>query len=108
MKPYVLGAIFARGGSKGVPRKNVRMLAGKPLIAYAIEAARQCPLIDRVIVSTDDAEIADTASAYGADVPFMRPAQLATDTAAEWLAWQHAIQTLQSGPESKPEVVSNL
>ncbi len=95
MKPYVVAGIFARGGSKGVPRKNVRMIAGKPLIAHAIDAARQSAGIDRVFVSTDDQEIAEVAAAFGAEVPFMRPAELAQDTSPEWAAWQHAIRTLQ-------------
>lgn len=97
MKPHVLAAVLARGGSKGVPRKNIRLLAGKPLIAYAIQAARSSSWIDRVIVSTDDAEIADVARQYGAEVPFMRPAELARDDSPEWLAWQHAIRELESG-----------
>ena len=83
--------IFARGGSKGVPRKNVRDLGGRPLIAYSIQCAQQCPSLGQVIVSTDDAEIADVARQWGARVPFVRPAELASDTASEWLAWQHAI-----------------
>lgn len=97
MKPYVVAGIFARGGSKGVPRKNVRLLAGKPLIAHAIETARKSALIDRVFVSTDDREIADVARQWGADVPFMRPADLACDDSPEWLAWQHAVQELEVG-----------
>ena len=96
MKPYVVGFIFARGGSKGVPRKNVRPLAGKSLIAYAIETALASDLIDRVIVSTDDEEIAGVAQQYGAEVPFMRPPELAQDNSSEWLAWQHAIRTLET------------
>ncbi|TGX50380.1 acylneuraminate cytidylyltransferase family protein [Sphingomonas gei] len=84
--------IFARGGSKGVPRKNIRDLAGKPLIAHAIEIARACPSLGTVLVSTDDAEIAEVARAHGAQVPFLRPAELAGDTASEWLAWRHAIE----------------
>jgi N-acylneuraminate cytidylyltransferase len=98
---YILGAIFARGGSKGVPRKNIRPLAGKPLIAYAIEAALASQLIDRVIVSTDDVEISDVARHYGAEVPFIRPAELAQDDSPEWLAWQHAIRTLEADGERK-------
>lgn len=93
---YVVGLICARGGSKGVPRKNVRMLARKPLIAYAIEIARATPSINRVVVSTDDAEIADVARQYGAEVPFMRPEGLARDDSSEWLTWQHAIRTLEA------------
>lgn len=84
--------IFARGGSKGVPRKNVRLLAGKPLIVHSIELAKRCPSVSAVIVSTEDPEIADVASRYGATVPFIRPPELATDRAAEWLAWQHAVK----------------
>ena len=87
--------IFARGGSKGVPQKNIKSLAGKPLIAYAIEVGRQTPGIETVIVSTDDREIAEAARQYGAEVPFMRPSELAGDTAPEWLAWRHAIRWFQ-------------
>ena len=105
MKPYVVGFIFARGGSKGVPRKNIRPLAGKPLIAYAIETAQASELIDRVVVSTDDVEIADVAQQYGAEVPFLRPQELARDDSPEWLAWQHAIRTLEvTKDEPKMEV----
>lgn len=102
MKPYVVAFIFARGGSKGVPRKNIRLLAGKPLIAYAIEVAKASKLIDRVVVSTEDAEIADFARKYGAEVPFIRPKELAQDDSPEWLAWQHAIRTLQASPGERP------
>ncbi len=93
MKPFVLGAIFARGGSKGIVGKNIKMLNGKPLIAYAIECARAVAGIDAVIVSTDDPMIAQTAKQWGAEIPFMRPAHLATDSAPEILAWQHAVET---------------
>ena len=90
----VLALIPARGGSKGIPRKNIKPLAGKPLIAYAIETALASSLIDRVVVSTDDTEIAEVARRWGAEVPFMRPAALARDDSPEWLTWQHAIRTL--------------
>jgi len=96
VKDRVIALIPARGGSKSVPRKNIRLLAGKPLIAYSIETARASKLIERVVVSTDDAEIADVARRYGADVPFMRPAELAQDDSPEWLTWQHAVRTLQA------------
>lgn len=76
-----IAIIPARGGSKGVPRKNIRDLCGKPLIAYTIEAALEADVFDKVIVTTDDQEIADVSTAYGAYVPFLRPADLATDTA---------------------------
>lgn len=96
MRPFILGAIFARGGSKGVPKKNIRPLAGRPLIAYAIETAKAVPLIDRVIVSTDSDEIAAVAREYGADVPFLRPQELAQDHSPELFAWKHALESVES------------
>jgi len=75
--------IFARGGSKGVPGKNLRMLAGKPLLAHVIARARASGVVDRIVVSTEDAEIAAVARHWGAETPFMRPAELASDTAPE-------------------------
>ena len=78
MKPICF--IGARGGSKGVPGKNIKKLAGKPLIAYSIESAINSKLFSHVIVSTDDKKIANVARKYGAEVPFMRPKNLATDT----------------------------
>lgn len=92
----ILALIPARGGSKGVPRKNVRPLAGKPLIAYAIEVARASSLIDRTIVSTDDGEIANVARQYGAEVPFLRPAELARDDTPEWQVWQHTLRFVEA------------
>lgn len=94
MSGNVAAVIFARGGSKGVPRKNLRELAGKPLIAHSIACAAACPSIGRVIVSTDDREIADAARRWGAEVPFLRPPELAADDAPEWLAWRHAVRWL--------------
>ncbi len=89
----VLAVIPARGGSKGVPRKNVRQVCGKPLITYTIEAAlAAADVIDRVIVSTDDQETADIASAAGADVPFLRPAELSGDRVPMVPALQHAVR----------------
>ncbi len=98
----VIGLIFARGGSKGVPRKNLRPLAGKPLLAWAIECGLNCGLVDRVVVSTEDAEIAEVARRWGAETPFMRPAELAADDAPEWLAWRHAITSLRALPGYEP------
>ena len=94
--------IFARGGSKGVPRKNLRLVAGKSLLCRAIECARACRHVSSVVVSTDDQEIADAALRHGAEVPFMRPAHLASDTAAEWLAWQHALEHAGVTGQSSP------
>jgi N-acylneuraminate cytidylyltransferase len=78
----VLAIITARGGSKGVPRKNVRTVGGKPLIAHTIDAAKTSAYVDRLVLSTDDAEIASVAARFGCEVPFMRPPTLATDTAS--------------------------
>lgn len=82
--------IFARGGSKGLPGKNIKPLLGKPLIQYAIEVAQQTPEINTVYVSTDDNDIAQCAKMAGAEI-IIRPPELATDQAPEWAAWQHAI-----------------
>lgn len=86
--------IFARGGSKGLPGKNIKPLLGKPLLHYSIEVAQQLPQISHVFVSTDCANIASCARAGGAEV-IVRPTELATDTAPEWAAWQHAIRYVQ-------------
>ena len=82
--------IFARGGSKGLPGKNIKPLAGKPLIQYSIELAQKVPSLDKVFVSTDDADIAQIAKSLGAIV-INRPDYLADDMSPEWLAWHHAI-----------------
>ncbi len=90
----MIAIIPARGGSKGLPGKNVKELNGKPLIAYTIEAALRANGIDKVIVSTDDKEIADVAVRYGAEVPFMRPDYLASDTSSAVDVYVHAVETL--------------
>jgi len=82
--------IFARGGSKGLPGKNIKLLGGIPLLAHSIRHAQELPVIDRVFVSTEDGEIADIARQFGAEV-INRPAILATDDASEWLVWKHAV-----------------
>jgi N-acylneuraminate cytidylyltransferase len=104
----IMACIFARGGSKGLPGKNIRPLAGKPLIGWAIEQARAVPHIERVIVSTDSQEIANVARAHGAHVPFMRPAELANDTASELDAWRHALTFLQDTEGQLPEVLVSV
>ena len=103
-----VGIISARGGSKGVPRKNLRPLAGKPLVAHAIETARHCPSLDRVIVSTEDEEIANVAREYGAEVPFLRSAELATDTVGHWPVWRHAITAMEAESGQKIAVLVEL
>lgn len=95
----VLAVIPARGGSKGLPRKNIKLLGGRPLIAWTIEAALECGYIDRVVVSTEDEEIADVAKRWGAEVPFMRPAQLATDEAKGMEVLLHAMGWLEAHQE---------
>jgi N-acylneuraminate cytidylyltransferase len=107
-KPVVYAWIFARGGSKGLPRKNVKLLDGRPLIAYAIETGLSSQLIDRVFVSTDDAEIAETARAHGAEVPFIRPAFLAEDHAPERLAWRHAVEWVKTSGLPAMDVMVSL
>ncbi|MFH0939732.1 MAG: acylneuraminate cytidylyltransferase family protein [Planctomycetota bacterium] len=95
-KPHTIATVCARGGSKGLPRKNVLDFAGKPLIAHSIEHARACPQIDGVYVSTDDNEIADIARQYGAIVPYRRPAELASDNAGKLSVIEHLLRYLES------------
>lgn len=83
--------IGARGGSKGVAGKNIRPMLGKPLIGWSIEQALACPEIRRVVVSTDSDAIAEAAMSFGAEAPFRRPAELASDSAGKWGVWQHAL-----------------
>jgi CMP-N,N'-diacetyllegionaminic acid synthase len=90
----MIALIPARGGSRRVPRKNLRRVGGKPLIAWTIEAARDARAVDRVIVTTDDPEIADVARDHGAEIPFLRPPILATDTATSADVVTHALRAL--------------
>jgi len=90
-----LALIPARGGSKGIPGKNVRPLFGKPLIAYTIEAAARAQRISRIVVSTDDPAVAQASTVWGAEVPFMRPAELGADTTPMLPVMQHAVRTLE-------------
>lgn len=90
-----IASICARGGSQGVPRKNIRMLCGKPLIVHTIELAKQCQFIDYVFVSTDDKEIARIAEEAGAIVPFIRPAELATSEAGKIPVIQHLVSEVE-------------
>jgi len=101
----VLAVIPARGGSKGIKGKNLARLCGKPLIGYIIETARAVTEIDRVIVSTDDAHIAQVAKDYGAEVPFIRPSELAADETPTLPVLQHALRYLEENEDCKPEIV---
>ena len=100
----VIAIIPARGGSKGVPRKNLRALGGKPLIAWTIACAKAAPSIGRVIVSTDDPEIAEAATEAGAEVPFLRPADLAQDTTPDLPVCRHVLEQLAAAG-NLPDVV---
>jgi CMP-N,N'-diacetyllegionaminic acid synthase len=104
----VVAVITAREGSKGLPNKNIKMLLGKPLIYYTIKAALGSKFIDRVIVSTDGKEIAKIAKKYGAEVPFLRPAHLATDTAHTPPVVEHAISYLEKEEGYKVDIVVTL
>ena len=96
----VLGLIPARGGSKGVPRKNIRLLAGRPLLAYTADAALAAQHLTRVVLSTDDEEIAEVGRACGLEVPFMRPAELAQDASPTLPVIQHAVSWFSARGES--------
>lgn len=107
-KPLTLAIIPARGGSKSIPRKNITLLGGKPLIYYTLKAARASKYLEDVIVSTDDEQIAEVARAYGADVPFLRPQELAEDTTPDLPVFQHALTWLQKNRGYDPDIVLNL
>ena len=104
----VLAIVPARGGSKGLPGKNVRPLAGHPLVAYSIAAGLQAKLVNRVICSTDSQPIADIAVQYGAEVPFLRPREMAEDASPDIDAFQHLIQQLKDRENYRPDVIVQL
>ena len=108
MNPSVVGIITARGGSKSIPKKNIVDLAGKPLIAWTIEAALQSDGLSRVIVSTDDEEIAHVARVSGAEVPFMRPPELARDDSSHMSVLIHAVEWLLLSDQAKVDYVMLL
>jgi YrbI family 3-deoxy-D-manno-octulosonate 8-phosphate phosphatase len=108
MKTEILAIIPARGGSKGIPRKNIRDFAGYPLIAWSIAAARQSELVTRTIVSTDDEEIAAVARSLGAETPFLRPAEFAQDQTTDLPVFEHALQWLAENEDYRPGVVIQL
>jgi len=107
-KPEVLAVIPARGGSKGIPRKNIKLFAGYPLISYSIAAALQSNSVTRVIVSTDDEEIAAVARQFGAETPFLRPAELAQDQITDLPVFEHALQWLKENEGYSPDLVIQL
>ena len=104
----VVAIIPARGGSKGLPGKNILPLMGKPVLAYTAEAARQAATLDRVILSSDSPEIAEVAKAHGIEVPFLRPAHLATDTSHPTAAIEHLLSFLEEEEGYETEIVVTL
>lgn len=106
--PYAFGVIPARGGSKGLPGKNLRTLGALSLIGQAIASAREASLLTRFIVSTDSAEIAEEARRHGAVAPFLRPAEFATDQAGMLPVLQHAVRWLESSGGVRPDLIVTL
>ena len=104
----ILALIPARGGSKGIPRKNIRNFAGYPLIAWSIAAAKQASCVTRMVLSTDDEEIASVAREYGAETPFLRPSELAQDQTTDLPVFEHALQWLAENEGYRPEIVIQL
>lgn len=104
----ILGLVTARGGSKGIPGKNIKPLAGKPLIAYTIGAAKESGIFDRLILSTDDERIAEVARGHGCEVPFLRPAKFAQDTTPHLPVVQHAVKWLKDNESYSPDWVMIL
>lgn len=107
-RPKVLATICARGGSRGVPGKNLRVLGGRPLIEYTLDCARACPAVDRLVVSTDSEAIAEAARAAGVEVPFLRPAEMADDRAGKVLAIRHATEWVEEHQGYRPDIVVDL
>lgn len=101
----VLGLVCARGGSKGIPSKNLQLLGDKPLVAHAVCQAIGCKAVDSVVVSTDSPEIAEVAVESGASVPFLRPVELSRDDTPEWQVWQHALDWFQNEFGYLPQTV---
>jgi len=108
VKAEVLAVIPARGGSKGIPRKNIKKFAGYPLIAYSIAAGTQSEMVTRVILSTDDEEIAAVGREYGAETPFLRPAEFAQDQTLDLPVFEHALSWLAEHEGYRPDVVVQL
>jgi N-acylneuraminate cytidylyltransferase len=104
----ILALIPARGGSKGIPRKNIRSFAGYPLVAWSIAAAKQSQLVTRVIVSTDDEEIAAVAREWGAETPFLRPAEFAQDKTTDLPVFEHALKWLEDVEGYRPDILVQL
>ncbi|TSC69081.1 MAG: N-acylneuraminate cytidylyltransferase [Parcubacteria group bacterium Gr01-1014_66] len=105
---HILGVITARGGSKSIPKKSIAPCAGNPLLFYTIRAAQESKLLNRIIISTDDEEMANVAQSHGIEVPFMRPAALAQDLTPDLPVFMHALETLKEKEKYNPEIVVHL
>lgn len=108
MEKNIISLIPARGGSKSIPQKNIRLLEGVPLLAYSIAASLQASKVYRTIVSTDSEEIAEQARAWGAEVPFIRPAQLAEDHTLDYPVFEHALRWLEQEEDYRAAIVVQL
>lgn len=104
----ILAFIPARSGSKRIPNKNIALLGGKPLIAYTIEAAKKAKLVNRIVVSTDSQEIADVAKKYGAEVPFLRPAEISQSDSMEMEFFTHALDWFKNNENYEPDLIVML
>ena len=104
-KLNVVAIIPARGGSKGLPGKNIRLLNGKPLIAYSIEVAKKCKLIDKIVVATDNKEIADVAKKYGAEVPFFLPKEYAKDNSSMEPTFKYTVLWIEGNQKIRVDIV---
>lgn len=107
-KPKILGVITARGGSKGIPGKNIKPLLGRPLVWYTIDAAQKSGVFNRIILSTDDEKIAEVAKGYGVEAPFMRPKELAEDKTPHLPVLQHAVKWLKENENHEPDAIMIL
>tara|TARA_B100002051_G_C16587264_1_gene560848 strand:+ start:200 stop:904 length:705 start_codon:yes stop_codon:yes gene_type:complete len=104
----ILAVIPARGGSKGIPKKNIKKLNDKPLIAFTIEQSLNCPIIDKTIVSTDSDEIAEISKSYGAEVPFIRPSEISQDSTPDLPVFEHVLNFFSSNDFFNPDLLINL
>lgn len=105
---HILALIPARGGSKGIPRKNLRFLGGLPLVAHSVRHGRESRYVDRVIVSTDDEEIAAVSREHGAEVPFLRPKEIAEDLTPDYPVFEHCLRWLEEHERYRPDIVVHL
>ncbi len=104
----VFALVLARGGSKRIPHKNIKLLAGKPLIAYSIDEAKKSKYVDRIITSTDDSEIAKVAKECGSEVPFIRPEEISGDSVTDYPVFLHALKWLKENENYEPDIIVQL